>query len=231
MAGSFLYYFPGTPPKTKADLPREFPFRDDILLPGRSTRTGPDGKAGSITHLPRSMQQHDQTQVGWYPDNQTWTPAHDGLWYIGIQNDARPEPEYLQRRPAVAGELMTLADGNAWCIPVVRRFGGGLGPCMKSVIQLDTSGKVVADRPAPEQTRLWALCQRFAAMVDEEKFLGGDPGGDVEPMTAEDVMLLVSDAIALNYFVSGWELSTLCVFTDDNLIEVFRILLDVPKVV
>lgn len=89
---------------------------------GVPTRTGPDGKCGTIFYW-----QHGQ-QNGYFPDLQTWVPAVEsaGLpadrYWVGIQNASRPQPREMERHDRCDGQLLVLGDNQQWLVPSASRI-------------------------------------------------------------------------------------------------------------
>lgn len=53
------------------------------------------------------------------PDQQTWTAAKQGGYWVGVNNGQPPTPEDLQRKQIVDGLVQEMADGNQWILPNV----------------------------------------------------------------------------------------------------------------
>lgn len=91
---------------------------------------GPDGGSGLLVKVAP-----DGEPLHYSADKQEWhklTPSPDGKYaagraWIGWDREQRPGPAQLARRQQLSGEWMTLRDGNAWLVPIIRQLPKFMG--------------------------------------------------------------------------------------------------------
>lgn len=219
MAG-FLYYVPTDTPPTRERLHElGFPHAHIASLPGRGCSSGPDGKNGYVFALtpPKAAGAREPT-IGYYdeepshPNHQEWLECDNGKFFMSFAVHDRPTPLDLQNKQSITGEFVTLADGNDWKIPVIRNIDGT--PGVESVLRIKPDGAIAFDKPAPQYMRVWDLAQRLWNQNTDPKSM----------MSEADLFLLIVDVMSLNYRVSKWEVGNLDLFTDENLSEVFKVI-------
>jgi hypothetical protein len=88
------------------------------------------------------------------PSRQTWRKMPGGYW-LGVQNDRKPNPEGLARTNSIAGYRMPMGDGQEYVLPNVMR--------LPAVYDIDETGEEVRrtrdDWRQIEDRATWALCQ------------------------------------------------------------------------
>ncbi len=211
MAG-FLYFIsedtrPLTPERIRAmGLGYAFTANpENSAVSGKS----PNGKSGNV--FADSTRQNGR-RAGYYAEQQTWRklPHVEGrpeLW-VGYWNDAKPTPEDLQRGKLLRGPKLTLADGAAWQVPIVRRFDEAAQRWeseLPAYLDYDESGQVVRGQPVDEYTRLWELT---APLADAQFARDAGEEGATGPTDA-DVYAAVAALLQANYVVDLPELIAL----------------------
>ena len=201
--------------------------------PACGCRAGPDGQAGVVL----ADRAYDG-RVGYYPGDQTWAEA-GGRW-LGWPADAPPGPEDLARPDPVPGHVVTLGDGRAWTVPLVRVFPRGTRLPQKLVLGPD--GAWMGEVP-PEYL---GLCQAVGEAWDA--FFAADAGPDeadgalaADPerlgrrlhgraVSLPDAADLAVRGLALNYRISAAECSVLGLFDSRTLGRAIGALFDLPAV-
>lgn len=203
------------------------------------TGKGPGGKSGVlVTIFPPSGQA--PKRLGYYPEFQRWTRLQDDLW-IGLDNEEPPRPQDLLRatrkrdaagRPAPlhAGYSPTLADGEAWTIPVVRRpplllESGWEESDLPHDIGWDESGRF-AQTLKIEYQAIWEEAGQLCG-----QFFG--PDGDLAEettLTVEDGLRRAIRLLQLNYRYGRHEQNVLHAIDRSNVFFILGIALDLPTV-
>jgi hypothetical protein len=157
---------------------------------------------------------HEGKRIGYFPGDQTWRkmPNVEGrgeLW-VGYWNDAKPGPADLKRRQLVRGPQIRLADGNAWQIPIVRRFDDAAQrwECeLPSYFDYDDEGKIVKGEPRDEYASLWDATAPLA-----DQLLDGNT------LDEQAIFQAVEALLQANYVVGLPELMILRTLADNELI-------------
>jgi hypothetical protein len=113
----FIYFVSGATKATIKDSPAfaagglQIVFRDCLEELSFCESKGPDGQPGLLFYaIPTSREK--PFGLKYRPENQTWIDC-DTHW-IGIQNNAPPQPEGLQRKKLLDSYNYTLADNREW---------------------------------------------------------------------------------------------------------------------
>lgn len=172
----------------------------------------PNGLPGTV--FADDTRQGDKA-AGYYPDEQTWRklPRREGrpeLW-VGYWNDAKPTPADLIRPRTIRGGVdIILADGNAWKIPVVRRFDEveqKWRSALTTYVDIDEDGKPIKGDPLEEYAHLWDI----TAPLAEGMF-----NGEATATTDEQVYAAVIALIQANYVVDLPELVAIRALANDD---------------
>ena len=214
MGSGFLYYRAGDQrPVTKevaAKLGLAYAFPAGIQN-CQVNHNSPSKSQGNVFADPA---RHEGKRVGYFPGEQMWrklpnVEGRDELW-VGYWNDAKPGPADLVRRQLVRGPQIRLADGNAWQIPIVRRFDDASQnwECeLPSYFDYDDEGNIVRGSPRAEYASLWDATAPLA-----EQLLDG------ETLDEKAVFSAVEALLQANYVVSLPELLTIHALADNELI-------------
>jgi hypothetical protein len=222
---SFLYYLPGAAGGGSGNL-AALGLADRLAGPGLSTRGvlgGPDGGNGSIVGI---VAVGRETEVGYFPDRQTWVkPAGKDYW-LGWEEASPPTPGDLARPSQLPGHPVTLADGQEWVVPIARLLPRALG--------LAADGSEVQET-LPRYRHLCATTDRFwewhremwAARAAEAR---GEAPEPYRSPTEDELWQAASEALGVNYRVSRVELAALRVLTVPNAVAIIWALLDGPAI-
>lgn len=207
-----IYYFiPGqSKPSRKqlSELKLGYAFDDESFVSvAVKAKSGPDGQDGFVVHPTDSP--------SYVPDKQSWfshaTPGvHFGWW-----NDLKPTPSSLIRNNKIDGNLVKLADGNEWEIPVARRW---------SIGTRDQEGKILWDEDSLTRRLEFKDGDWVEGEVINEQVLFCQVGRAifdhwVEHMQDSPFTLpnnethLCSDVLAMNYRLSSFEIGALGLLT------------------
>lgn len=193
MQGFFVYFLP--------DLPAASP--DAIRQAGlayavnpercqhRHVTAGPGDRPGVVIATDDVA-----SEIGYFPDWQTWQKMRDAAAWIGFDDDALPGPDDLAAHDVLDHFNTPLGDGNRWRIPAVIDAAGEW--CLPKVRQLADDGSVIK-RPA----------KRYEALA-----LHADHVRDAfrtrEPMSDADEWAICLAALQVNYRIGPDELDILC---------------------
>lgn len=195
--GGFLYFLHGTQHADDAALKA---VGLDRLLGGRGTNvsamtTGPDGGSGvmlSIDIAPRKNPRHRSKG-----DEQVWKKSLNGLYWIGLDKDAIPGPEDLERPLLLEGHLTELGDKNKWVIPIARQFFPG--EALPYALVLGDKGEWVHEA-LPEYVQFSKMGERLWIEVRDSDTGGIDESGTID---------MALEALGLNYHIGPDEVSML----------------------
>lgn len=143
-------------------------------------------------------------------DKQTWrkipekfckVPAWCGYW-----NDRPPTVDDLARKNQLPGELVTLADGKQWLVPVLRKYRQDDSPGLVYDISLPTmldysdDGDLTLGEVAPQYRQVWEMGLKVG-----QSLAWGDEG-DEASVDFGQVVEFAGPLLGLNYRVSMFEL-------------------------
>jgi len=188
--GVFLYYIPGTPDVSKpASVFNIMPFGETPLNKfARCGCKGPDGKNGFVfSHAPDGV----KVITGYYSETQEWVEVM-GIW-IGFYKDDPPKPEHLMRP---ANEMISGHNVNGWMVPIARVYPDGTN--LPESFVLNDSGEWESEIKA-EFLNVSKRCETAWEIITRQD--------DVELPNENFLVDLAVDAIAINYYVSKYEIS------------------------
>lgn len=207
------------------------------------TTHGPGDASGVLlTAIPASGEV--PKRIGYQPDFQTWrqatkTPGGQDLW-TGIDREHPPTPEDLLRANAArstAGELLpphqgywvTLADGNRWCVPVVRRPAivakhGDRPSEFPTDVGWDLEGRFVETLKPQFQPLFDEAAGLVGLFYDDE---GRPRDGNFE-ISVEAGLSWCLKLLGLNYRVGPHEQNLLRVIDQSNVWLVLGLAIDTP---
>lgn len=218
MAG-FLYYFPGDAPLSRETLSAAgFALANLAEVPGRECTNGPDKGTGWVFALSSPSTPDGIQPLNVYrPEEQQWREGYDGKLWLGWQNADPPNRADLQRKVEVSGRPVTMADGKAWMVPILRDRMGNAG--LPATLAPGPNRTVVQISVLPEFGELWALVEELwrAVSVDSAR------------LTQAELFAVACRALAMNYRVGPWEIAQLGLFTTDTLASVFAAIVDAPE--
>lgn len=221
----FLYYLPNARDASDATL-AEYGLSHIIDQPGqvvipRQVLQHPCGHPGQIVGAQDCWAEEEVKQseaVEWvkfpkaYAQRQAWLG-----WY---KASGLPKPEDLRRKTGtIPGELIRLADGHQWEVPIARDTSGN---CLlpRAYDLDDETGEWISTRVRREYDKLWQH-----AMSYYESLMDAVSKGE-KSFVIPDGELLVADALAVNYRVSMRELATLGVLVTGIVQVVADVIMD-----
>jgi hypothetical protein len=144
------------------------------------------------------------------PAEQTWArcaaPAAAGRrrgWASGTTTD--PAPDDLKKKRFVGGELIELADGSRWAVPVCHSVVRG--STLPKRMVLGDDGRTWELRELPEFLALCARAEKvWEAFVNQTAGEDGRSTIELDHQTAADVAV---EALGVNYRVGAAEVSML----------------------
>jgi hypothetical protein len=221
-----LYFVPSqtavSPPLNTIGLAHIVDQPGDLMT--RQVTTGPMGVPGVVIASKHSI---SESELGYFVDRQEWKTF--GKFAIGKQKDAPIKPESLRRPSAIDGHIWTDWAGNKWEIPIARRWvDGSNGPIancnLPRSLGLDENGKWVYDEVLPHLKKLWSMATDFfESCVNSEPI--GDNQVSIKLPELDDICSVVFGA---NYRVTKFEMSFLQVLTQESLVAVLDLLIDMP---
>ena len=123
----FAVYLPGRTganPKHLADVGL-----GELLAPGDDApmftdlSQGPDGAHGMAVHWDAAL----PPAIDWQPAARRKEPRAEVLFWFGRTPDVALGPAHFARKRQLRGTPVTLADGNAWLVPIARQVPQTLG--------------------------------------------------------------------------------------------------------
>lgn len=207
------------------------------------TTHGPGGASGvMVVTLPASGE--TPKRIGYSPDFQTWrqatkTPDGKDLW-IGVDREHPPTPADLLRTGAVGsltGELvaahrgytMTLADGNPWMVPVIRRHAavasrGHRLSALPTDLGWDLEGRFVEQlKPAYQH-----LFDDAGALVELFYEADGQARTGEFEISVETGLAWCLRILGLNYRVGPHEQNVLHMVAESNVWLILGLAVDAP---
>lgn len=182
------------------------------------TGRGPGNKSGVILAY-QTAAGHVPTRLGYYPDEQDWTPVGDGsLLWIGINPADPPKPEEMARRRQYGGYSLPLGDGNRWQVPIIRRRDGSSE--LPRAMGWDAAGRY-AEPLKPAFQSYWDE----TGPVADWYF-----GGMVEPFGNQRALELALRALSLNYRYGRNEHAVLNVIDTETFLTVLAATIDAFRV-
>lgn len=220
-----LYYVPGTKFRPSKEVLEEcgLDYVSEDLAGHVGTNKGPDGGIGVVISLSLSPGAKDG-MIGHYPDAQKWTKCNSGKFWIGTQNDSPPTPKDLQRKELLESHPVKLLDNNDWMVPIARKFDSGMA--LPESLSLTSEGKVVF-----EILPKYISFSKRGEDVFNDFYSSFMAGGDERRITTwEEELDIATEALALNYKVSKWELAAFKLISTQNISSIFMAIIDGPTV-
>jgi hypothetical protein len=222
----FLYFIPkATSPTREELLALGLAHVDDYEM--RGCTHGPADANGVI------IARKAAGEFGYYPDKQTWRKRPGDDVHVGFYTDRKPGPEDLLRPDALPGHPVTLADGNAWLVPVVRSFADSSGeivPLLKlpAKAELGDDGKWTGGQVVDRHQPLLSAAQWWLQVV----FSGADQ------QAAETALRVTFDfdqacqhavsLLAANYRMGAVEAALLGIFDQELVANILNAAVDLP---
>ena len=214
MAG-FLYYIPGQ------ETPTEDRLRDvglGYLLPApyerRRTEAGPDGALGYLVAITPDAEGGESPETKYSPDAQEWRKCAGGKFWIGREKGTVASPLDLQRATLYNSYAPTLSDGNQWF--------GAVASSLPSYWGLDDGDKRVRVLK-PEFAEFSAKAETAFKHCDVENMRFTD-----DWIFGEEASALAIEALQLNYRMGVHEANLLQLPSDQDVVLILGVMLDLP---
>ena len=233
--GHFLYMLPGDgapgPKKERFDLHRRA--TSEWKRGGASVPLDADGRLCEPDEAESTCRVHIFTQgdeCTYVPENQVWTapavPDGQTQWWLGWWDGQKPGEEDLRRPNPVDGYTVTLADGDEWLIPPVRRWDGSPGtiPC---TLTLGPDGEEQS-RVRPEYRDLFEETEEFADAYYETLKAWEDGEREQEVQIPRMGLHIIVRVLNINYRVCREEVNALGLISSANRMNVSVSIIDVP---
>jgi hypothetical protein len=183
------------------------------------TGRGPGDKSGCILAY-QTPAGDVPTRLGYYPNEQTWTPVGDGsLVWIGIDPSDPPKPADLARRKQYASYGVTCGDGNQWAVPVIRRPDDSTD--LPTDMVWDATGRFI-EPIKPAYQSFWTEAAEFSAWYYGGGYLSGQ-------FPAERGVELAIRALSINYRFGRNEQNMLRVVDRDCYEMILSATVDAPN--
>jgi hypothetical protein len=155
---------------------------------------GPNGHRGTVYGW--TITAGTTVPLGIFPEVK-WIPSYDEKFWLGINEQDRPKPIDLLRHSPINGTQVTLADGYNWNLPTISRLPANFaldesGMLTRTVKErykrlYDSSVNVVSD-----------LLRQFG-MVEMLREQNKKLEDYSIPVSVEDGLILISNALSINY--------------------------------
>jgi hypothetical protein len=183
------------------------------------TGRGPGDKSGCILAY-QTPAGDVPTRLGYYPNEQTWTPVGDGsLVWIGIDPSDPPKPADLARRKQYASYGVTCGDGNQWAVPVIRRPDDSTD--LPTDMVWDATGRFI-EPIKPAYQSFWNESAEFAQWCYGH-------GIETEPFPTVRGLELAIRALSINYRFGKSEQNVLRVIDRDCYLTILAATVDQPN--
>lgn len=199
---AFLYFVPGVNAVSAADLATlglGYAFLGTVNI--RAVMEGPGKRSGVVVSPVADEVRFDAAA-------QTWIPAPDKTYWVGMVNGAAPSPRELERPEAVIDWRVTLPGGSVWSVPTVLGADGESG-LPKFRRYDEESGKIVRRVRQEYQPLLLAADEALESIRKRQ------------PLGEEKELALFADILAVNYRVALPELMLLELTSDTAMLSVF----------
>jgi hypothetical protein len=189
-----------------------------VIGPQRSTRgptAGPADVSGVLVANnppPGSNGSTGPAELSYSPEAQRWAREPEGRYYVGVGIDNPPGPADLIREDAPGGNLVTLADGRDWMVPVVATFANSpQAVSIPRAIVFDDTGQLVTEPKAELQ-----ILEEVGAEIFEALALTDDGVFELPNRTQEELIRIAFSALSVNYHLGAAEVSLLRLVDTDN---------------
>lgn len=194
---------------------------------------GPDGSPGVVVADPQSV---PESQIGHYPDRQTWRKMPASPNWVAYYTADRPASADLQRDQVLPGHWIRLADGQEWLAPIARGAGEEDDRLvwyqnLPEATSIDGEGNWTRTGVLPRYERLWEIATRWwdarsgATISDDAQQQNIRATFDFDGLN--DAALA---ALAANYRVGKAEVALLGLFDDHCTAQILDALIDWPTI-
>lgn len=182
---------------------------------------GPDGKRGGILSAVDALGSSD---LGYFPDKQTWQRIPGTDAYAGFYTDDPPTPKDVAKPSQIAGHLVALGDGNEWLVPVARGLVEEDGDLRYRIdlpdrTTLDDDGNWITSGVATEFQALWSTAEKWWEAIGS---------ADGKPVTYTDLHDDALAALSTNYRIGKAECALLGLLNTQICRGILDALVDVP---
>lgn len=227
---TFFYFIPDRrtlTPAEAAQLGLAYAFDDGQSIDCTPVDHALDGQSGVVC---AQQDTYSPGQCGYHKKSQTWrrvpprcadaggAQADPGIW-VGYYTDAPPGPLDLARDKLLAGEAVSLQDGQPWIVPLARSYserGEGDQSELTWTVQLPqrldlaADGKWTTSGVIGRYAALWELAEGWLRVRDatasEADFSRFDFQGQIDGAVL---------ALSANYRLSRVEAALLGLFSDE----------------
>lgn len=194
---------------------------------GRETMRGPTDGPGILIASGNVPMPH----LTYDPAGQVWQRRFGSDAWVGYVKSDPPSSQTLQRDKTIRGESIILADGNAYCVPLLRSFDPNqLEGAFTYQINLDRvleqdpeTGRMVPGDVIPEYSEVWNQALQIGDCVLTQVTRGASGAATLEDGVLED---FVANVLAMNYRVHKPELSILKLLTVELSVQVMQMAID-----
>lgn len=200
--------------------------KDQPLHAREVVANGPDGLPGVVLGVADRWQAEavkQSPELAWvrFPKPHAECQA----WLGWMKDKPLPKPADLARVNQLPGEVLPLADGEKWLVPIARDFEGHCK--LPRAYDLDEeTGEWVSRKVRREYAKLWGHATGFYESQTMAYVAALEAGQDSFAFEIPDGEALVSDSLATNYRVSQRELATLGVLVSGIIQQVAEVLID-----
>lgn len=201
----------------------------------------PDGKRPGYAAAPVPPAPGRAATPLYRPEDQKWlkVPSPDDgpeIW-VGFDTTAAPTPADLARPKQMRGHPVTLDDGNAWIVPILRLWiaqdGSPTYICtLMGKRELGEDGKWQRGMPSPDRTALWDYIDARPELVRKATDMLANRSVDATPdMPVFDDDIDTSMAVALlgiNYHIGNIEAALLDLLAHSATGHIFNAAEDLP---
>ena len=156
------------------------------------------------------------------PERQRFSKSENGKFWVGIEDRRLPPgPDDLVRQVGLAGYEITLANGQAWRVPLVRRWNPDRlehEPVLPRSLARDAAGHLV-QRVTPAYRELDAIAEQiFQWFISDTA------------VPIERAWVLAVQLLAANYRIGPEEASLLGLLDADSANQVLRAAADIARI-
>ncbi|MGR3218599.1 MAG: hypothetical protein ACUZ8H_02115 [Candidatus Anammoxibacter sp.] len=228
MASRFLYFIPQLQGASKDDIKRAGILNNIKDLPEVEfcgVQNCHEGKPGVIIGFTHNHKPEEKNcPVGYFPDTQEWKKSVNGKFWVGVYKDQKPTPSDLIKKEAIRGHYVKLQDGNEWLIPLARVFPEG-SPLPHALV-LGENGEIIQEA-LPEYAKFSKIGERIYREFKIQCKLEEAAEGYTY-LTQVEEWDAVTEALGINYYIDGEEISLLKLLTTANIAKIFQAIIDVP---
>lgn len=224
------YYFPGQKNATAATFAAAgLSYALDPPVPVRDCSVwanGPDGGGGAI-----GIVSPGDPKRGYYPDRQRWRKIPGCDVWAGIWTDQPLLSDGLARRRLLPGEMVEMADGREWLVPVARRWvvdedGGGWCCALPERSRLGDDGQWTRGDVIEQYASLWRIASDWDTALNGAATESGEDGVTLATFTFDKLHESALTVLGYNYRIGAVEADLLGVLSDAHCQSVLMATID-----